>query len=824
MKEFHYIVKTVSFLIFSLLLFGCSESPKDLREKADKLYINAQDYYTRGYLKNAATLFKEIIEIEEKLKLSDKQADCYLYLGLIASENYDYKNAEIYYLQAKELFSKKFDRRGVGMVENNLGNIFASLGYINKALDYYKTALMTGQLSADKEGEAIAQMNMGSIYLENKEFKKAFDYFNRAYDNYQIIGNLDGELNAVLKVGESFFRYGALNDAMDAFKQGYDLAEEISQKGLAAEILNFMGMIYAQSGNYDDALTLLNSASLQARKNEDPGLESIVLANLGDIFALRFDYPTAIKKYSEAIEKGSNADKGVENLYQELKLAKAIYNRGIWDDNEKYIESAKEIYNNLLDIFEEIGDETGIINAECGLMICNYSLKDFKRAYSIFEVIVSKLENLSPQFRNKYTENMIVSPQIFNYDELYKVMLLDNDNKKIMTQAVKFTQYQISDLIGKLNHTEYSDSIQQKVIDSLRIYRREVELLKMELMNESAKESKFRNKEKIGNLQKNLQSKDKVIPNKLAEMIKKEYSLDKYNLPEIQKRLADRSALIAFLMLEDSLSIFIVDRNNIKKSRGLLNQSILSGQIKMMVQSIQKNDTDNLDLILKGLYQNIFASIEKNLTQYKKIYFLNLNDGVTDLNYIPLHALRNSNNIAISKRFETYYFGGMKNRTMEDNRTGSDILIFDSLTVKTKFPKLEILKCSDSNKSLLRNKRIRKLFLFSEAYINMTEPSVSYLKISQGNDTEKDIRLSDINKYSVNALYLMSNIDNNSSSMRMFSYISPYIHNVSFILFNISQTIKEEIVSELNGNVLKNTKLKTKKISGDTVLYNFVKI
>jgi len=123
MKEFHYIVKTVSFLIFSLLLFGCSESPKDLREKADKLYINAQDYYARGYLKNAATLFKEIIEIEKKLKLSDKQADCYLYLGLIASENYDYKNAEIYYLQAKELFSKKFDRRGVGMVENNLGNI-----------------------------------------------------------------------------------------------------------------------------------------------------------------------------------------------------------------------------------------------------------------------------------------------------------------------------------------------------------------------------------------------------------------------------------------------------------------------------------------------------------------------------------------------------------------------------------------------------------------------------------------------------------------------------------------------------------------------------
>ena len=170
---------------------------------------------------------------------------------------------------------------------------------------------------------------------------------------------------------------------------------------------------------------------------------------------------------------------------------------------------------------------------------------------------------------------------------------------------------------------------------------------------------------------------------------KKEYSLDKYNLPEIQKRLADRSALIAFLMLEDSLSIFIVDRNNIKKNRGLLNQSILSGQIKMMVQSIQKNDTENLDLILKGLYQNIFASIEKNLTQYKKIYFLNLNDGVTDLNYIPLHALRNSNNIAISKRFETYYFGGIINRTMEDNRTGSDILIFDSLTVKPNFPSLK---------------------------------------------------------------------------------------------------------------------------------------
>ncbi|MHC1739306.1 MAG: tetratricopeptide repeat protein [Ignavibacteriaceae bacterium] len=799
MREYRYFLSYSKFILLLLFVSGCSDSPKDLREKADKLYITAQDYYTRGYLKNAEELFSEVIELEKELKLSDKKADCYLYLGLIASENSDFKSAEKNYEIARDLFRKKFDRKGVGMVENNLGNIFANLGYINKALDYYRAALLTGQLSADKEGEAIAQMNIGSLYLENKEFKKAFDYFNKAFDNYQIIGNLDGELSATVKIGESFFRYGSLTDALDAFKQGYDLAEEISQKGSATEILNFMGMIYAKSGNLDDALTILNSAVLQAQKNDDPGMESAILANIGDVHTMRFDYPSAIKNYSDAIEKSGLAGNGLENLYLKLKLAKSIYNRGVWDENKKYIQNSKDVFEDLIEISEDIDDKSGAINSRSGLMICNFALGEYENAYEGLREILSSLDLYSSRIKNRYSENMLLPPQVFNYNDLYKVLLRKNNNPELLRTAFKFTQYQIIDFLDALNSIEHKETSRKKLFDSLQINNRETEFLSTELFNELSKESKYQNSDKVNHIKKQLAQKDSKFRKQYRDILKKIYLLDKYDLKYLQSKLDNKSALIAFLSVDDSLNIFLVDKQNIKLQKTLLTQTVLAGQIKMLSDNLVKSNAETLEPILRGLYQSVFKGLEQNLSGYSKLYYHILNDQSTELNYIPFHALIDGNNQMMSSKFSTGYFGGFKETSKYESGFRENILVYDSSAVKVASKEITLLKSSNANKLLILNKSIENLFLFSDSYMSLSEPNNSYLKISQGNETEYDIRVSELNQYSISSIHLFNFFSDNSSSMRLLSYITPGITSMSVLPFNLQLNIKSELVNYLMG-------------------------
>lgn len=828
MKEYRYFLNYIKYILLLLLVSGCSDSPKDMREKADKLYITAQDYYTRGYLKNAAELFSEVIELEKELKLSDKKADCYLYLGLIASENSDFKSAEKNYEIARELFRKKFDRKGVGMVENNLGNIFANLGYVNRAIDYYRAALLTGQLSADKEGEAIAQMNIGSLYLENKEFKKAFDYFNKAFDNYRIIGNLDGELSATVKIGESFFRYGSLTDAMEAFKQGYDLAEEISQKGSATEILNFMGMIYAKSGNLDDALTILNSAVLQAQKNDDPGMESAILANTGDVHTMRFDYPSAIKSYSDAIEKSYLAGNGLENLYIKLKLAKSIYNRGIWDENRMYIQNSRDVFEDLIEIFEDIDDKSGEMNARAGLMISNYALEQYETAYEGLKEILISLELNSSRINNRYSENMLVSPQVFNYNDIYKVLLRKNDNTELMRSAFKFTQYQMYDYLDALNSIEYKETARKKHYDSLRIYNRETEFLRSELFNELSKENKYQNKDKISHIKKQSTLNDLNIRKQYSDILKNSYLLDKFDLKYLQNKLDNKSALIAFLSVEDSLNIFLVDKQNIKLQKRLLTQTLLAGQIKMLSDNLEKNNAESLQQILRGLYQRVFNGLEKNLSGYSKLYFHILNDQFTELNYIPFHALIDGNNKMMSSKFSTGYFGGFKEASKYEYGIRENILIYDSSVVKVASKGITLLKSSNANKLLMLSKNIENLFLFSDSYMSLSEPNNSYLKTSLGNETEYDIRVSELNKYSIRSLHLFNFFSDNSSSIRLLSYVTPGITSLSVLPFSLQPNIQSELVNILMGvqvPLKRNKSGNLPKIDIEKIsLFNYIKL
>jgi len=823
MKDYLYsnlLNKFLLLLILSLVYSGCGKSPMELRDESIKYFDNAVDYYERGYLKNAANLFNEIIKIENKLKLSDKSGDCYLYLGLISFENSDYATAISNYEKAKELFKNKFNRRSQGMADNNIGNIYASLGNIPKALESYRAALLTGQISADKEGEAIALMNIGSLFLENKEFKSAFEYFNRAYNNYEIIGSLDGELAATIKIGESFLRYGSYTDALNTFNSAYTLAEELSLKLYSTEILNYLGIIYFRNGNYSDALTILNSALSQARMNEDIVLESVILNNIADVYLRQFNYTEAINYYSESLTKIDRSGKGLISSFISLKLASSKYLKGLLEEDQKLLVDAKESFEDIVESFDKISYLPGIINALSGQMICELELNNKASAVSISSIIVNLLKDNSPSLKNKYSELMCLSPDVFNYNDLYRVLLTTNDYKKVSENSVLFTGYQVRDFIKSLNTIPLKDDKLNTEMENIQLNAREKEFLQLELTNELSKTGAAKNNLKIKNIKNILNEKRELfINNNLLGHLNSLYNLENYTFSEIQKRMGYKTALLSFYISRDTLHAFIVGQKGVEHKKTFLSESGLKGQVFTLSGAITKNNFVEAEPILKGLYVRVFKPLEQSLQKFNEVLILTLNDQSTDLNYVPFHSLIDENSKPISEKWNVRYFGGFKSSNKFKAGMNSTA-VFDSITVKLpNIAEVKFERASDLTKNRLMNGQFKSLFLFSDLFFSLEEPNNSYLKLSPGNNIEKDIKISEMNSLSTSSICVFNFYSDNSAAGKLFSFLLPGINSITLTPVKISDIDRVKYIE----NKFNNTAKANPESLNDAAFYDFVK-
>ena len=67
------------------------------------------------------------------------------------------------------------DSSGIAMSQNNLGQIFESLGDIQKALICYNVSRKIQEATGNEQGLALVYNNIGLVYKKQGEFVKALD-------------------------------------------------------------------------------------------------------------------------------------------------------------------------------------------------------------------------------------------------------------------------------------------------------------------------------------------------------------------------------------------------------------------------------------------------------------------------------------------------------------------------------------------------------------------------------------------------------------------------------------------------------------------------
>jgi tetratricopeptide (TPR) repeat protein/3',5'-cyclic AMP phosphodiesterase CpdA len=336
------------------------------------------------------------------------------------------------------------DRRAEGVHLGNIGNAYAELGAIGKAIEYHEQALAISNEIGDRLGEGALLGNLGNAYVRLGEMRKAIEYYEQALGISREIGDRWGEGALLGSLGNAYAGLGATRKAIEYNEQALAISRKIEDRRGERKRLGNLGIIYADLGETGKAIEYYDQALKIAREIGDKRGEWGAMGNLGIAYAARGETSKAIEYYDQALKiareigdkRGEwvglrnlgeayaalrETSKAIEYYDQALKIAHEIGDKGGEGDclnnlGETYValsetKTAIEYYDQALKIAREISDkrdEGGCLN---NLGMAYSELGETQRAIECYEEALA----IAEEIENKKAESTTLN----NFGDLY---------------------------------------------------------------------------------------------------------------------------------------------------------------------------------------------------------------------------------------------------------------------------------------------------------------------------------------------------------------------------------------------------------------------
>lgn len=121
------------------------------------------------------------------------------------------------YLEVYDIEIKQMNHFGISRTANNLGGIFDRLGKHEKAIQLYRTSIVSSRVIGNRQFESAAYHHLGNIYLNSHTTDSALFYFEKAAAINQELGFLEFLGNNLFQMGEAYRQSGKNEDAVSKY-------------------------------------------------------------------------------------------------------------------------------------------------------------------------------------------------------------------------------------------------------------------------------------------------------------------------------------------------------------------------------------------------------------------------------------------------------------------------------------------------------------------------------------------------------------------------------------------------------------------------------
>ena len=258
---------------------------------------------TSKYDKSIAIHLQNIEIVKDNPPSPDK-AGFYFYVAKTYEQLHDYKNAETYYLQAKNISNKANFNTGVSIAQGSLGNLYSRMGEFNKAIRYLTETLkysiennQTSNIAAGYYSLALSHGGLGNYDL-------AIDYNQKAISIYEDQNNLRLLKEAYLNHSKFYEKINQFESSIKFLKMHYAATDSLfSQEKV--KVIEELQTKYETEKKEVEIASLSQKATIQAleiqQKNQAIVIGLVVLL-FGSVIIYFIYRQRSLKKQQSQIE------------------------------------------------------------------------------------------------------------------------------------------------------------------------------------------------------------------------------------------------------------------------------------------------------------------------------------------------------------------------------------------------------------------------------------------------------------------------------------------------------------------------------------------
>lgn len=371
---------------------------------------------------------------------------------------HSYPDSAINYAEKGLSLAKKLNyKKGEADLFNNLGNINWNLGYYDRAISSYQTAIeiYTGLTkspdaylnSFGKRGIANSYKGLGTVAYMQGNYNSAINYYQKAIRIFEELDNTSGIAKCYNNIGMVHWKQNNYDRAIEYYKKALAINEKNDRTIGMAACYNNIAIIYKSLRKYELAIKhYKKSLTICEELGHQNGI-AICFNNIGMLYEEQKKYSSALNYYQRALNLRRHiGDKnGIASTLGSLaglniKLAKLSDNNE--NKHKKYVKAFNYATEDLR-IAKEIGALFTEMEAYNFMSESLAGLRKFEESLDYYKLHVELKDSLFNKEKNEQIEEMEVK-----YQTEKKQLEIENLEKENLLKAVKLEKMQIRQILS----------------------------------------------------------------------------------------------------------------------------------------------------------------------------------------------------------------------------------------------------------------------------------------------------------------------------------------------------------------------------------------
>ncbi|MBA4144558.1 MAG: hypothetical protein C0523_02250 [Cytophaga sp.] len=243
-----------SAMAYAKKALSLSEQINDSKGRADALLHIGRLMRDQSETVEALRHMTAALQIYRQIKDSVQIANSLNDISIIYANSGDYKNSLHYFKQALDIFRQSKDEKGESYALNNIGIIYQEMNDHAMAKDYFLQSQRIKIKRKDVYGIARGYTNLGSIEEDEKQWEKALNYYRKADSTFNISDDKQMRGKNLLAMAHIKLIQNKNTEARNLALKGFDIAKEINELSTLLQCSKFIAELDEKAKNFQSSL------------------------------------------------------------------------------------------------------------------------------------------------------------------------------------------------------------------------------------------------------------------------------------------------------------------------------------------------------------------------------------------------------------------------------------------------------------------------------------------------------------------------------------------------------------------------------------------